>query len=125
VKKVLARLARHGVLAVLLAGCTDEKPEGKAMMPKADTVISVSAAIAAHDTAEQIKALLPCRATVEERQPCYAVFRTADGKRFAIGSPGATAEVVRFLGTLKEGESYQFPGMFVDYLKNHPQKEER
>ena len=70
-----------------------------------------------YETAEQIKAMSPCNAAVEERQPCYSIFRTADGKKFSIGSPAATREVVQFLGTLKEGQVYQFPGIFLDYQK--------
>ena len=117
-KKVLADLVWHSVLALLLISCTGEKPEGRAGIPKTDTVESAGAAIADLETAGQIRAMSPCRATMEERQPCYAVFRTVDGKRFAIGSPAATADVVQFLGTLHEGEFYAFPRVFVDYLKN-------
>lgn len=113
------------MLAVLLTGCAGRKADGKAGIPKADTVESADKAIANHETAAQIKAMSPCRATLEERQPCYATFRTADGKRFAIGSPAAPSEVVRFLGMLYEGESYAFPDVFVDYLKSHGQEKVR
>ena len=64
-----------------------------------------------------IKAISPCKATVAEHHACYSIFRTADGKRFSIGSPAATPEVVQFLGTLKEGHAYKFPGVFLDYQK--------
>jgi len=121
-KQVLAGLIGHGVLAVLLTGCTGGKPDGKAGIPKADTVESAGEPIADHETVEQIKAMSPCRATLEERQPCYANFRTTDGKRFAIGSPAAPSEVVQFLGTLHEGETYALPGVFLDYLKNREKR---
>ena len=106
-KKTFSSLAFPGILAstMLLTGCATSG--GKS----ADTVMPD------YETAEQIKAMSPCKATVEERQPCYSIFRTADGKKFSIGSPAATREVVQFLGTLKEGQVYKFPGTFLDYQK--------
>jgi hypothetical protein len=76
---------------------------------------SIATATPSYETAHQIKAISPCEATVEERHPCYSIFRTADGKKFSIGSPAATQEVVQFLGTLKEGHAYTFPGVLLDY----------
>src|SRR3954470_2042284 len=67
------------------------------------------------ETAAQIEAMPACKATVEEHAPCYAVFRTADGKKFSIGSPAATQDVVQFLQTLKDGATYEFPRVFLEY----------
>lgn len=78
---------------------------------------SAETAIPVYETAEQIKTMSPCKATVEERHPCYSILRTADGQKFSIGSPAATQEVVQFLGTLNDGHAYKFPGVFLDYLK--------
>ena len=119
-EKFLAGLIGHGMLAAGLVGCGNLG--GNIEIPKANTVESAGAAIVDQETAGQIKAMPPCRATLETRQPCYAIFRTADGKRFAIGSPAASSEVVRFLGTLHGGESYAFPGVFVDYLKSREKR---
>ena len=94
------------VSAILLTSCATSG--GK---KSSDTVIPN------YETAEQIKAMSPCKATVEEHHPCYSIFRTADGKKFSIGSPAATQHVVQFLGTLKEGHGYKFPGVFLDYQK--------
>jgi hypothetical protein len=69
------------------------------------------------ETAEQIKAMKPCEAAVEEINGCYAVFRAADGKEFTIGFPGNTHEVQGFLNTLKKGQTYKFPSAFLSYQK--------
>jgi hypothetical protein len=110
-KKTFASLAFSGILAsaMLLTSCATSG--GK---KSADT------AMPDYETAEQIKAMSPCKATVEERHPCYSIFRTAGGKTFSIGSPAATQEVVQFLGTLKEGQRYKFPGVFLDYQNSKP-----
>jgi len=107
-KKTFTSLAFPGILAsaMLLTSCATSG--GK---KSADT------AMPDYETAEQIKAMSPCKATVEERHPCYSIFRTADGKKFSIGSPAATQEVVQFLGMLKEGHNYKLPGVFLDYQK--------
>jgi hypothetical protein len=70
-----------------------------------------------YGTAEEIKAMPPCKATVALRAPCYSVFKTADGKWFTIGDPGSEPNVWQFLGTLKDGQSYEFPAAFLDYHK--------
>ncbi len=70
-----------------------------------------------HDTAEQIKAMPPCRATVERKVVCYAVLRRADGKQFHIGSPGNTAEVHGFVDTLEKGQTCRLPHDFLTYQK--------
>jgi hypothetical protein len=107
-KATFSSLSFPGILAsaMLLTSCATSGGR-----KSADTVMPD------YETAEQIKAMSPCKATVEERQPCCLIFRTADGKKFSIGSPAATPEVVQFLGTLKEGNAYKFPGIFLDYQK--------
>jgi len=67
------------------------------------------------DTARQIRSMPACKATVEEHHSCYSIFRKADGNRFSIGSPAASHEVVKFLETLKTGQTYQFPDVFYKY----------
>jgi hypothetical protein len=70
-----------------------------------------------YDTAEQIRAMLPCKARVIERAPCYVYLKTTDGHGIYLGSPGSEAVVGRFLGVLKEGQSYNFPDAFLKYQK--------
>jgi hypothetical protein len=78
-------------------------------------------AIPVYETAEQIKAMPPCRATVVHIYPCYSLLKTTDGKQLYIGSPGATPEVGSFVGTLKEGKTYRFPGAFFMYQERQQQ----
>ncbi len=59
----------------------------------------------------------PCKATIKETGPCYAVLKTADGKHFSIGSPAAKEEVIQFLQTMKEGQTYHLPEHFLDFQK--------
>jgi hypothetical protein len=80
----------------------------------------VEAADQGYVTADQIGAMPPRKARLEERGPCYAVFRTADGKEFSIGSPVARSQVVEFIGSLKEGESYRLPEAFLEFQKTSP-----
>lgn len=68
-------------------------------------------------TAEELKAMPPVKATLELRGPCFSIFKATDGKQFVIGDPGSGRAVWRFLGTLKEGQAYEFPGAFLDYQK--------
>lgn len=72
-----------------------------------------------YDTAEQIKAMQPCKATVDRKLPCHAVFRTADGKRFCIQSCGTKAQVREFVERLEKGHSYALPDSFIAYEKRH------
>lgn len=68
-------------------------------------------------TAEELKAMPPVKATLESSGPCFSIFRGSDGKQFVIGDPGSGRAVWRFLGTLKEGQAYEFPSAFLDYQK--------
>lgn len=68
-------------------------------------------------TAEELKAMPPVKATLELRGPCFSIFRATDGRQFVIGDPGSKREVRQFLGALKEGQAYEFPGAFLDHQK--------
>jgi hypothetical protein len=70
-----------------------------------------------YETAEQIRAMFPCRAVVESAAPCSLLLTTADGRVFYLGSPGATGDVSGFLGTLQAGQAYEFPAAFNTYQK--------
>src|SRR5262245_37861008 len=106
-KKAFVGLPFPGLLAVavFVTSC------GTSGMKKAGGTIT------SLETAEQIRAMPPCKATVEEREPCGSMFTTADGRKFYIGSPAAPPEVVQFLQTLKDGQTYEFPGVFLNYQK--------
>lgn len=96
------------------------------------TLIAVLTATAAEDTdlraarqnsyktADQIKQMLPCTATIAKRAPCYVVLKTPDGKEFSIGSPGNTPQLDRFIGFLKEGKPYKFPEVFFEFDSQTP-----
>jgi hypothetical protein len=106
----LTGLAFLGTLAaaMLLTGCAAEKAtqeHGKAPGP-------------VYETAEEIKAMPPCEAKIVRRSPCSVCLRTAGGKGFYLGSPGSKADVGRFLAALKDGQTYDFPDVFLKYQGN-------
>lgn len=70
----------------------------------------------------QVLAMPSCHASVELFSPCERRFRTSDGGEFYIGSPGADAEVMGFLGTLEEGKNYDLPRAFMEYRKSREKK---
>ncbi len=75
-------------------------------------------------TADGIKAMPASRATLQDHGPCYGLFKNADGKQFVIGDPGSGPEVSQFLGTLEEGQTYDLPAAFLDYLKYSKKKKQ-
>jgi hypothetical protein len=94
--------------ALLFAGCAsleETQPHGEALGP-------------VFETAEQIRAMLPCKARVVERGPCYAYLQTAGGKGLYLGSPASEADVEGFLAVLKTGQQYELPEAFLDYERN-------
>ncbi len=98
---------------MLLIGCAsqnDTQQLGKALGP-------------VYETAEQIKAMPPCKAKVVERGPCYVYLTATDGKGFYLGSPGSKADVERFLAVLKYGQQYRFPDAFLEYERNRRRTE--
>ncbi len=70
-----------------------------------------------YDTAERIAAMPPCEAEVEERFSCCVRMRAVDGSRIWIGSPATTPEVLRFLPTLQDGQTYTLPDAFIEWQK--------
>jgi hypothetical protein len=70
-----------------------------------------------YDTAEFIQSMPRCTGSVLEKFPCCARMVAADGRKFWIGSPGATNEVVRFVEALAECEDYVFPDAFLEWRK--------
>jgi len=95
------------VVTMLSTGCANPKEAqqvGTATFP-------------VYDTTERIKAMPRCEASVNYKSPCAVGLISADGKRFYIGSPGATLEVTKFLPTLQSGHTYTLPDVFLDYQK--------
>ena len=43
--------------------------------------------------------------------------RTEDGRRVSIGGERATPEMVGFVQSLQRGQTYSFPEVFTDYMK--------
>jgi hypothetical protein len=110
-KKTLTKLAFPSILAVamLLTSCATS-----------DAKKSTESAAPIYETAKEIQAMPPCKATVVHTYPCYSLLRATDGKKFCIGSPGATPEVGNFVETLKDGQTYKFPAAFLTYQKQQP-----
>jgi hypothetical protein len=79
------------------------------------------APILCYDTAERIAAMPPCKAEVEERFSCCLLMRTADGSKIWLGSPATTPEVLRFIPTLQDGQTYALPNAFLDWQKTPQQ----
>ena len=48
--------------------------------------------------------------------------KTTDGRRVAIGGDKASPEMIGFVRSLQRGQSYTFPGVYVDYLKSREEK---
>jgi hypothetical protein len=71
---------------------------------------------------EELPLLPPFKAVVEQRQPCAAYLKTADGRRLCIGGPGATPEVAGFVQILQEGQTYGFPEAFLEHRKRQREK---
>ena len=82
---------------------------------------SVAGSYICHDDAE-LPLLAPVKAIVEQKQPCAAYIKTADGRRLCIGGPGATPEVAGFVQVLQEGQTYKFPDAFLEHRKGRTEK---
>jgi hypothetical protein len=68
-------------------------------------------------TVDEIKTMSRCKVTVIQKAPCYVLFKSADGSRLYVGSPGNTPEIDRFLSTLKMHQTYTLPDAFLDHQK--------
>lgn len=70
-----------------------------------------------YSTAQEIAKMPAVKAALECSAPCYSLFKTTEGKHFAIGNPGSKADVIHFLRSLEDGKTYQFPDVFLEYQK--------
>ena len=70
-------------------------------------------------TAEAVKNMPASKATLQDRGACYAVFKNAEGKQFVIGDPSSGPDLTRFIKSLEDGKTYNLPGAFLEYQKNH------
>ena len=48
--------------------------------------------------------------------------KTSDGRHVAIGSEKASPEMIGFVRSLQKGQTYTFPGVFVDYQKSREEQ---
>ena len=71
-------------------------------------------------TAREITAMVPRTATLIHGWHGSGYFKTADGKGFFIGGGRSGEEVDRFLRTLEEEKTYEFPDAFLKYQKPQP-----
>jgi hypothetical protein len=119
-------LASSALLAAVCMGCgqTETKMAGgaAARAGPADGVAPERFHTLTYEYVAQVLAMPSCTATVEEVAPCYASFKTEDGRMLCIGSPGAAPEVVGFVQTLQKGETYFLPDAFMKYQKNQREK---
>jgi hypothetical protein len=47
-----------------------------------------------------------------------AYFTTADGKRICLGGPGASADLVAFMRSLRKGQTCALPDAFISFQKS-------
>ena len=71
-----------------------------------------------YDNDAQLLAMPSCQATVVRIFPCGASLVTEDGRGLSIGGPGAAGEVVGFVQTLEEGQTYVLPDAFLNHQKH-------
>jgi len=57
------------------------------------------------------------KATLEEKGPCYSVFRGTDGKQFVIGHSGKHAGGGAISRNAGGGQAYELPRTFLGYQK--------
>jgi hypothetical protein len=70
-----------------------------------------------YNTAEAIKAIPACKATVKVQAPCYNVFTATDGTVLVIGDPGSDGDVAGFLHSLEKGQTCELPDAFLEFVK--------
>jgi hypothetical protein len=68
-------------------------------------------------TAREITEMSHCTATLVHEWIGSGYFKTADGKGFFIGGERSGKDVNRFLRTLEEEKTYEFPDAFLKYQK--------
>jgi hypothetical protein len=64
-----------------------------------------------------IRTMKPVTASVAANHGNRIFLKTADGSRLSLGGIGVSRAIARFLGSLKEGESYLFPQALIDFEK--------
>ena len=66
-----------------------------------------------------------CTAKMDAFCTCYASFTDAEGRKFYIGSPGASEDVQHFIESLKPGEIYFLPCAFEGFLRAKADKQKQ
>ena len=90
------------MLAVVwLAGCRSAPVE-----PRVDV----------YESNLQVLAMPSCAAKMDRFCTCHALFTDSTGRKFCIGSPGASEDVQHFIESLKEGGLYFLPAAFEGFL---------
>jgi hypothetical protein len=64
-----------------------------------------------------IRTMTPITATVTHRHLDRAFLQAANGQKISIGGFGSTPEIMKFIASLKENVSYNFPQVFLDHEK--------
>jgi hypothetical protein len=114
----MTRFQRFLVAASLLfAGANFAAEDTPHRARDTKTAAAAGAIVPGYDNGAAIEAMPHCTARIEGRSPCSVRFLTLRGRHFSIGSPGSTAEVSRFLATLKDGRVYSLPEAFLDFKR--------
>jgi hypothetical protein len=77
-----------------------------------------------YPTAEAIRAMPPCKATIVTVGPCFSVFRASDGQMFVIGDPGSKNVVHSFLQLLEEDSTYELPDAFLEFQSTYREEKD-
>jgi len=72
---------------------------------------------AVYESNLQVLAMPSCTAKMEQFCTCYALFSDTEGRKFYIGSPGASEDVEYFIASLKAGGVYVLPAAFESFLR--------
>ena len=64
----------------------------------------------------QLESIPKCKATVEKITPCSVHLKTDDGQALSLAGPGgADRAILRFMDTLKKGQTYTLPDAFIEF----------
>jgi hypothetical protein len=70
-----------------------------------------------YETVAQVKAMPPCKVTVESKDSYSATLKTADGKTILFGGERAEQWLWHFVCALKKGETCELPGAFSAWFE--------
>ena len=67
---------------------------------------------------KHLESIAKCQATVEKITACSVHLKTDDGQAISLAGPGgADRAILRFMDTLKKGQTYTLPDAFIEFRK--------